>query len=149
MSWGSWIIWKACASYVKSGGFNLTAVNFRVPTHAQGITAENAWLSEVAVFNPYAQKILINTGVAAERGIKDGDKVCVESEVGKVTGIAKVTECIHPEAVGISSHFGSLAKGMPIARGKGANLNRLLPLDMDPVSTGVDSCVKVKVYKAK
>jgi anaerobic selenocysteine-containing dehydrogenase len=141
--------WKACASYVKSGEFNLTAVNFRVPTHAQSITSSNAWLSEVAEFNPYAQKILINTGVAAERGIKEGDKVWVESEVGKVTGIAKVTECIHPEAVGISSHFGTLAKGMPIARGKGANLNRLLPLDMDPVSTGVDSCVKVKVYKVK
>ena len=32
--------------------------------------------------------------------------------------------------------------------GKGANLNKLLPFDIDPVSSGIDSCVGVKVYKA-
>ncbi len=37
--------------------------------------------------------------------------------------------------------------GKPIARGKGANFNKLVPFDRDPVSTGVDACVKVKVYK--
>ncbi len=74
-------------------------------------------------------------------------RVCVESAVGKVTGKAKVTECIHPEAVGISGHFGTYAKGMPVAYGKGANINKLTPFDIDPVSTGIDSCVKVKVYK--
>jgi molybdopterin-containing oxidoreductase family molybdopterin binding subunit len=139
--------WKSCASYTRSGKFDLIAVNFRVPTHAQSITAENPWLSEVAELNPYAQKILINTDTAAIKRVKDGDKVCVESEAGKVVGIAKVTECIHPEAVGISSHFGSLAKGKPIGYGKGAQFNKLLPVDLDPVSTGVDACVKVNVYR--
>lgn len=139
--------WKSCASYTRAGKFDLIAVNFRVPTHAQSITAENPWLSEVAELNPYAQKILINTDTAAIKRVKDGDKVCVESEAGKVVGIAKVTECIHPEAVGISSHFGSLAKGKPIGYGKGAQFNKLLPVDLDPVSTGVDACVKVNVYK--
>ena len=67
--------------------------------------------------------------------------------MGKVTGKAKVTECIHPEVIGISSHFGSFAKGKPVAYGKGANFNKLVPFDMDPISTGVDSCVQVKVYK--
>lgn len=139
--------WKSCASYSRSGKFDLIAVNFRVPTHAQSYTAENPWLSEVAELNPYAQKILINTEAAARKGVKDGDKVCVESEVGKVVGVAKVTECIHPEAIGISSHFGSLAKGKPVSYGKGAQFNRLLPIDLDPVSTGVDACVKVNVHK--
>ena len=140
--------WKPCASYNKSNGFDLTACNFRVPTHNFSVTAENAWLSELAELNPYAQTILISTQAARKRGIKNKDRVCVESSVGKVTGIAKVTECIHPEAVGISSHFGSFAKGKPIAYGKGANLNKLLPFDIDPVSSGVDACVGVKVYKA-
>jgi len=140
-------VWKSCASYTRSDDFDLIAVNFRVPTHAQSYTAKNPWLSEVAELNPYAQKILINTETAARKGVRDRDKVCVESEVGKVVGIAKVTECIHPEAIGISSHFGSLAKGKPSADGKGSQFNMLLPVDLDPVSTGVDACVKVKLYK--
>lgn len=110
-------------------------------------TAQNPRLSEVAELNPYAQRILIHTSAARDRGIKDKDPICVESTVGKVTGMAKVTECIHPEVIGISSHFGSYAKGKPIAYGKGANFNKLVPYDRDPVSTGVDACVQVKVYK--
>lgn len=68
--------------------------------------------------------------------------------MGKVTEIAKVTECIHPDAVGISSHFGTFAKGKPVAYGKGANINKLTPYDIDSVSTRLDSCVRVKVYRA-
>ena len=139
--------WKPCDSYAKSDEFDLIAVNFRVPMHSQTLTAENPWLCEVAELNPYAQKIIINTETARRKGIKDGDKIWVESRVGKVSAKAKVTQCIHPEAVGISSHFGHLARGMPVARGKGANFNNLLPLTLDPVSTGVDACVRVKVYK--
>ncbi|MFC1814619.1 molybdopterin dinucleotide binding domain-containing protein, partial [Thermodesulfobacteriota bacterium] len=140
--------WKPCDSYTPSNGFDLKAINFRVPTHNFSVTAENPWLCEVAELNPYAQRILINTQAAKKRGIKDKDRVSVESSAGKVTGIAKVTECIHPEVVGISSHFGTYAKGKPVAYGKGANLNKLLPFDIDPVSTGIDACVGVKVYKA-
>jgi len=129
-------------------GFDLSASNFRVPTHSTSMTAQNPWLSEVAENNPYAQRILIHTETARRRGIKNYDKIFVESAVGKVTGIAKVTEGIHPEVIGISSHFGSLAKGKPVSYGKGTNFNRLLPYDRDPVSTGVSACVAVKVYKA-
>ena len=140
-------VWKPCASYAKSNEFDLIAVNFRIPTHAQSHTAQNPWLNEVAELNPYAQKILINRETAEKKGIEDGDEIFVESEVDKVLGIVKVTECIHPEAVGISSHFGSLAEQKPVAYGKGVQFNRLLPGDLDPVSTGVDACVKVKIYK--
>lgn len=109
------------------GEHDLFAFNFRVPFHAFAWTAENAWLAELAEFNPYAQKIIINTLTAKSKGIKDGERVYVESSVGKVSGIAKVTECVHPETVGLSGHFGSLAKGKPTAYGKGANFNNLLP----------------------
>ena len=139
-------VWKPCASYEKSEEFDLIAVNFRVPTHAQSHTAQNPWLSEIAELNPYSQKILINRVTAEKKGIGEGDKIYVESEVDKVAGIAKVTECVHPEVIGISSHFGSLAKGKPIGCEKGSQFNRLLPGDMDPVSTGVDACVRVKIY---
>ncbi len=139
--------WKPCDSYTTSDVFDLKAVNFRVPTHSHSFTDQNPWLCEVAELNPYAQKILINSGTARRKGIKDKDKLCVESAVGKVVGKAKVTECIHPEVVGMCSSFGSLVKGKPVAYGKGTSISSLLPGDTDPVSTGVDACVKVKVYK--
>ena len=141
--------WKPCDSYAPTGEFDLKACNFRIATHAQSWTAQNPWLAEAAHLNPYAQKILINARTAGRKGIKDRDRICVESTVGKVFGMAKVTQCIHPEAIGISSHFGSLCKGKPVAYGQGANFNKLLPFDTDTVSTGVDACVKVKVYKVQ
>ncbi|WP_300458195.1 molybdopterin-dependent oxidoreductase [Desulfobacula sp.] len=140
--------WKPCDSYDRRGTHDLIAINFRVPTHAQSHTANNAWLNEVAELNPYTQKIMISPEAAANNGIEDGDTIWVESKVDRAQGIVKVTECIHPEVVGISSHFGTIAKGKPIAYGKGVQFNRLLPGDMDPVSTGVDACVRVKIYKA-
>ncbi len=140
--------WKACAAYAPAADFDLKACNFRLATHSQSWTAQNPWLAEVAELNTYAQKILINTRTAKGKGIRDRDRISVESAVGKVVGLAKVTECIHPEAVGISSHFGSLCQGKPVAYGKGANFNKLVPYDTDTVSTGVDGCVRVKVSKA-
>ncbi len=140
-------VWKPCASYNRSGEFDLVAVNYRVPTHAQSHTASNPWLNEVAELNPYSQKVLINKAAAERKSIRDGDRVWVESEVDRACGIAKVTECIHPEVVGIASHFGTISKRKPVGYEKGINFNRLLPGDLDPVSTGIDACVAVKVYK--
>jgi anaerobic selenocysteine-containing dehydrogenase len=94
---------------------------------------------------------LINTETAARKGVRDGDEIWVESEAGKVKGTAKVTECIHPEVIGIAGVFGSWARGKPVARGKGVHFNSLLPLSMDridPISSGVDSCIRVKVSRA-
>ncbi len=142
--------WKPCPAYSSPGNFELYAVNFRVPTHSQSFTSNNPWLSEIAKLNPYAQKVLINTHAAAKRGIKDGDRVCVESGVGKLIGTAKVTECVHPETVGISGHFGGWAKKRPQALTTGANFNSLLVYGretIDPVSGGFDACVRVNVSR--
>ena len=52
--------------------------------------------------------------------------------------------------VGIGGHFGHWAPGMPIAQGKGVNFNALLPTEMeriDKISTALDHCVEVRVYK--
>ncbi len=142
-------VWKPCPSFREKPGDGLWAVNYRLPTHYQSVSAQNPWLQVVAQVNPYAQKFLINTATARQLGIADGDSVEVQSHSGRVEGVVKVTELIHPEVIGISGHFGAWAKGKPIAtQGKGANFNQLLALDwehIDPVSSGVDSCVRVQV----
>ena len=141
--------WKPCPAY-KDGkpNYDLYVVNFKIPFHSLSITTQNPWLNDLAEHNPYAYKILINTQTAERKGVKDGDTIWVESEAGKVKGEAKLTECIHPEVVGIAGVFGSWAKGKPVAKGKGVHFNSLLPISrerIDPVSSGVDSCIRVKV----
>jgi len=144
--------WKPCPAYEEHNStYDLFVVNFKIPIHALSFTTENPWLNEIAERNPYAYKILINTETAERKGVRDGDDIWVESEAGKVKGQAKVTECIHPEVVGIAGVFGSWADGKPVAKGKGVHFNSLLPLNMsriDPISSGVDSCIRVKVSRA-
>lgn len=144
--------WKPCPAYNDGRpSYDLYVVNFKIPFHNLSITTQNPWLNNLAEHNPYAYKVLINTATAERKGIKDGEEVWVESVAGKVKGEAKLTECIHPEVVGIAGAFGSWAKGKPIAKGKGVHFNTLLPISLDridPVSTGVDSCIRVKVSRA-
>ncbi len=144
--------WKPCPAYEDGkGSYDLYVVNFKIPFHSLSITTQNPWLNDLAEHNPYAYKILINADTAARKKIKDGETIWVESEAGKVKGEAKLTECIHPEVIGIAGVFGSWAKGKPVAKGKGVHFNTLLPLSLDridPVSTGVDSCIRVKVSRA-
>jgi len=144
--------WKPCPAYENgTPPFDLFVVNFKIPFHGLSVTTQNPWLSELSERNPYAYKILVNAKTAACKGVNDGDEIWVESEAGKVKGIAKVTECIHPEVIGIAGVFGSWAEGKPVAKGKGVHFNSLLPLNMeriDPISSGVDSCIRVKISRA-
>ncbi len=141
--------WNPCPGYEAEGSYDLYAVNFKVPFHTFSFTAQNPWLNELAEHHPYAYRIIINNRVADSQGIQDGEMVVVESKGGKIKGIAKVTECVHPEVVGIAGCFGHWSEDMPVARGKGANYNKLFPeenLDLiDPVSTALDCCLRVKV----
>ncbi len=144
--------WKPCPSFKQSGEHDLFAVNYKLPFHYQSWTTENPWLNEVGERHLYAYKLMINTEAAQKRGIRDGDVVWIESTAGKVKGQAKVTECIHPEVVGIAGVFGAWGPGKPIAKDKGIHFNSLIPMDLehiDAVSTSLDSCVRVKVTKAE
>ncbi|MDO8636393.1 MAG: molybdopterin-dependent oxidoreductase, partial [Dehalococcoidia bacterium] len=150
-------VFKPCPAYAEkeqnpNSEFSLITVNYKVPMHYHTVTTKNPWLNEVAERHPYAYKIMINSVPAKKLGIKDGDMIWVESKAGKVKGRAKVTECIHIDAVGIAGGFGSWSKHKPIGKGKGVNFNSLLsltPAHVDWISTAVDGCALVKVYKAE
>jgi len=137
----------------ESSEYDLLGANFKVPFHTFSISGQNLWINEISERHPYAYRVLIHTKAAEKRGIKDGDWVWVESRHGKVKGRCRVTECIHPECVGIGGTFGHWAKKMPTAREKGAHYNALLPevsLErIDTLNAGIDQCVRVKVYLAK
>ncbi|MBI2848728.1 MAG: molybdopterin-dependent oxidoreductase, partial [Chloroflexi bacterium] len=144
--------WKPCPSHEENDpDYDLYAVNYKLPFHTFSFTAENPWLNELSEHHPYAYNIMIGSDAAKRKGIKDGEKVWVESVEGyKVQGKARVTECIHPEVIGIAGTFGHWGAGMPIARGKGVHFNSLFSNRIeriDTLSAALDSCARVRVYK--
>jgi len=143
--------WLPCPSYgaVQKGEYDLIAVHFKFPYVYGGYGNENPWVNEICE-NTDAYSILLNESVGKGKGIRDGDTVWLESPVRKVKARVKLTQCIHPQVVGVGGHFGHWSPGMPIARGKGISFNALLPTDLDhidKISTALDHCVEVKVYK--
>ncbi len=143
--------WLPCPSYdaVRNGEYDLIAVHYKLPYVYGGFGNENPWVDEICEATR-SYNVLVNADVAKAKGIRDGDEVWLESPVKKVRVKVKLTQCIHPEVVGIAGHFGHWSSGMPIAKGKGLNFNSLLPTDLDhidKISTALDHCVQVRLYK--
>lgn len=145
--------WKPCPAYEeKSPDYDLYPVNYKSPFHTFSQTANNIWLNELSEYHPYTYSILINSQVAKKKGIKDRDLIRLQTNTGnQVEGIAKVTNCVHPEVVGICGSIGGRwARGLPVAKGKGVHYNSLIPHSlerMDMMNAAVDCCMKAKVSK--
>jgi len=143
--------WMPCPSYeaVQNGEYDFIAVHYKLPFVYGGFGNENPWINEICE-QTETYSILVNEEAAKAKGIRDGEEVWLESPVCKVRVRAKLTQCIHPQVVGVGGHFGHWSAGMPIARGKGISFNSLLPTDLehiDKISTALDHCVQVRLYK--
>jgi len=115
----------------------------KVALHTQFATHNNKLLFERRPNNP----LWINTKAAADRNIKDGDEVIVESDGGKVKTVARVTEGIRPDAVFMITGFGHVSKGLTTAYGKGVSDSDLHLTFTDPISGSQalsQTCVRVK-----
>jgi thiosulfate reductase/polysulfide reductase chain A len=117
----------------------------KVALHTQFSTQNNKLLHDLFPTNT----VWIHTKPAAERGIKDGDWVYVESAAGKVKIKATVTEAIRPDCVYMPPGFGHLSKGNRVSYAQGASSSEVHLTYTDPVSGGQAlSQTFVKVYKA-
>lgn len=133
--------------------YDLFGVNWKTAQYSFGVggSAENPWLEEVAQYDPYLHVICLNPRTAASHGMSDGDEIWVESLYGKVKGKVKVTNTLHPEAVGIAGFFGHISPAMAPAALKGLHFNNLMSPrveDIDPLGGGFDGAPRVKIYKA-
>lgn len=110
--------------------------------------ALNPILNEVA-HDADTNFVFVNTKMARNLGINDGDDVFVESKANKVKAKAKLTEGIRPDTVAISYHYGRFSKSFPQYAQKGTLPNSLIELHPDIIS-GHNSFndTKVKIYKA-
>ena len=79
-------------------------------------------------------RLWMNTRVAAQNGLEDGDWVEVASEVGKVHIRLLATEAIRPDCVYMTPGYGHLSKGLKTAYGIGASDSALHVTYTDPIS---------------
>jgi anaerobic selenocysteine-containing dehydrogenase len=148
----------------KMGKDDLILTSYKIAVHTHSRTAQCKWLSEIKHDNP----AWINTETADARGIKNGDKITVTSEIGKITTTAYVTEGIIPGVIAISHSLGREHSGIygsgkksPISGGgandpdaknmwwdkHGTHPNKIIPNKSDPMSGGMrwfDTVVQVK-----
>ena len=133
--------------------YDLYCFNVCDGLHVASITAEQPWLDEAGLMNPYTYNITMNAEVAKQKELKDGDTIEIESSKGnKVEGMLKVRAGQHPQTVVIMGRAGHWSPGLPIARGKGVAFQVLMDntfRDCDPVSWHAEPCVKVKVKKLR
>jgi anaerobic selenocysteine-containing dehydrogenase len=89
------------------GPNDLILTTYKVAVHIHSRSTHRKWLTELYHDNPG----WINPKTAAARGIKDGDKITVKSNISTITTTAKVTEKIGPGIIAISYHLGREESG--------------------------------------
>jgi phenylacetyl-CoA:acceptor oxidoreductase len=110
---------------------------------------EIAWSNQVAAQLKGHRGVLMHTETASKRGIKQGDKVWVESSYGKVTTKAEIIEGIRPDTlIMIGQHGHYLKPGSKDLEVPASNTLIPLSIEMTAEDGGVSDHVKVKVYKA-
>ena len=100
----------ALPTYIKShvhpdnleAGQTILISTFRLPVQIHTRSANAKWLDEIAHTNP----LWIHTNHAAKLGVRTGDLLRVETEIGYYVVRAWVTEGIRPGIVACSHHMG-------------------------------------------
>lgn len=132
--------------------YDLTAVHYGNVFTAMCTPMEDPWRGDY--MQKFARELLsirINAQTAAEKGLKTGDRVLVESQYGNTQeGDVYVSECIRPDTIGITGGGPCLTTHIgPYAR-YGLHFNKLLCHDSwthDQVTGNADFCCKVKLTK--
>ena len=103
--------------------------------------------------SPYSYTVTINEQTAREKGLEDGDTICIETPYGrKEEGFLKTMKGQHPKTIGVAGQGNLWARGRPIPHGKGANFDKLLECDLqhlDPITLCIETAAAVKVYKVR
>ena len=137
-------------------GFDMFCVNWKITPRilALGGADENPWLREVVEDLEFDDlRIQINPLAAEERGLKDGDRVVVESQHGGSTeGVLKVTGLMQRDSLGFPAQGGHVAPFMNPITHRGTTYNQLLSADDGKYFTesgSISIAARVKIRKAE
>jgi anaerobic selenocysteine-containing dehydrogenase len=106
----------------------------RMYRYQSGNTQNNVILNQALGPDVATNYITINKAAGKKLGLKDGDKVTVETRVGKVQGTANLVEGIRPDTVAVSYHYGMFSPGMAPAARNGTWINQVLEHNPDLIS---------------
>lgn len=134
-----------------TGGGDLHFITAKKAMHAEGRSANMP--HAIALMQPTAggnqQALLeIHPSTAKQRGIKNGDRVKLSSEMGQIFAVARLTELTRPDTVVLPFEHGHWAHGR-WAKNRGSHVNAIIPNKSDRIS-GMASyyTAKVKVERA-
>jgi anaerobic selenocysteine-containing dehydrogenase len=137
--------WTSGPVHREDPGYDLYAITFK---SAETNFAENM---SIPVIDQLTRRVLQNRGVllnpatAGAREIEDGDRIEIASRFGRIEGIARLTEGIHPETVAVSNAVTRRLGGRT-----GTHFNALLPIELEYTDTftgALEACARVRVRK--
>ena len=124
---------------------------FKSMALADGRNANQPWLQSIVgsyLFERWETWVEINPETANRLGISDGERVWVESSMGKIKVKAKLYKGAMPDVVNIPFGEGHRSGGR-WAKGLGENPYRLLQDDLDLLTDyPISGLTRVKIYKA-
>jgi anaerobic selenocysteine-containing dehydrogenase len=146
--------WYPCPSHKNENPeYDMYTFYWRAVMHCNSLTQQNPWLDELSQEDPYVYAIQMHRKTAAEKHIKEGDKVWLENPEGhRVRGWVALTDGIEPHHLAIAAVAGHWTDYQPIAKGKGTFFNDLVEMDKnhtDPLTLNQDICCRVKIYPAE
>jgi len=142
--------WRPCPAFSRGDSGTLYLVNYKTPQQSYGSIYQSIKVLQFLTDFHRDDDLLINSETAKKLGIKDGDIIKIKKGDVEFTGRARVSELVHPEVIachGTGGRFSRLFKGLS----SGIHWNDFVEFDgehVDFVSTAVDSCIKVQVFKA-
>lgn len=137
--------WRPGPIHREDPDFDLYAITFK---SAETNFAENMSIPVINQLTPrvaHHMGVLMNPRTARERGISDGERVAIESRYGRIEGVVKLTEGIHPETIAVSNAITRTLNGR-----KGTHFNALLPIDLEHTDTftgALEACARVRVER--
>jgi len=116
----------------------LRLVYGRSPLTTHSSTTDNPLLAKLIEDSELFYKgVWINPKTAEKLGIKNGDRIILESAVGKTEGIAFVTDLVREDTAFVVSGFGQRSEKLSFAPKKLPSFMELCPLQVDTFSGAV------------
>lgn len=145
-------VWYGCWSHQSRQPDQLFLVNYKLPFQTSTTTQYNPWLAELSEHHRLALYVTLNSKTARASGIADGDEIELVGVNGYTArGVARVSECVHPEVAAIASCFGHWSHRRALGTPQGVNFNSFIPLNirgMEMLSGDYDHCALVTIRKA-
>lgn len=126
-------------------GYPYILLSGKTAIHTNAHTHNVPFLNMLMSDNP----VWIHPETAAKEGLKDGDKIIIESAVAKEKGSVMITEGIRPDSLFVYFGFGRESQDLKRANGKGTNQSKILPSIKGRISSTMITNVGVRIKKAQ